>query len=494
MKRDRREIKKSLGQHYLIDKHLLKKISDLVYKHHPKTIIEIGAGTGLLTQELLLKGGRVHAIEIEKKSLDELEKILSANEALKAVDLGEKLSLQHGDALTISHSKLIENLLKDSLLQSDTEVLQDAKEGTKDKQGTRDKQTTKTERQEKAEENTIEGSSANKQTTEDDQKTKSPTELRQELRQKIKENSIEEESKDKQKAEGATGYQRKIKGRKDLEDKKVTSNQQEVEEESKDKQSTKDHLKIEGSAIEKNSIGDQKNKQTIKNDAKLQQGVEGTKLQQEAKARQEKFPPIAKDFPPTAMAFSPMAICGNLPYNIAARLIVKLLEEIDDLFSTTKEIFLEEQKFHLVFLIQKEVARRMLTPEQKRELKSKEKRSLISYLIAWYGKAKIHFDIKPNSFFPAPKVMSSVIEISINAKPMGEKEDYFFYKKCIKAAFQSRRKTLGNSLMLSLPEYAEALKIFFSKNPMLKKKRADDLTVEEYLKLAACVKENGSDR
>lgn len=480
MKRDRREIKKSLGQHYLIDKHLLKKISDLVYKHHPKTIIEIGAGTGLLTQELLLKGGRVHAIEIEKKSLDELEKILSANEALKAVDLGKKLSLQHGDALTISHSKLIENLLKDSLLQSNTEVLQDAKEGTKDKQGTRDKQTIETERQEKAEENTIEGSSANKQTTENDQKTKK--------------NSIEEESKDKQKAEGATGYQRKIKGRKDLEDKKVTSNQQEVEEESKDKQSTKDHLKIEGSTIEENSIGDQKNKQTIKNDAKLQQGVDGAKLQQEAKARQEKFPPIAKDSPPTAMAFSPMAICGNLPYNIAARLIVKLLEEIDDLFSTTKEIFLEEQKFHLVFLIQKEVARRMLTPEQKLALKSKEKRSLISYLIAWYGKAKIHFDIKPNSFFPAPKVMSSVIEISINAKPMGEKEDYFFYKKCIKAAFQSRRKTLGNSLMLSLPEYAEALKDFFSKNPMLKKKRADDLTVEEYLKLAACVKENGSDK
>lgn len=479
MKRDRREIKKSLGQHYLIDKHLLKKISDLVYKHHPKTIIEIGAGTGLLTQELLLKGGRVHAIEIEKKSLDELEKILSANEALKAVDLGKKLSLQHGDALTISHSKLIENLLKDSLLQSNTEVLQDAKEGTKDKEGTRDKQTIETERQKKTEENTIEGSSANKQTTENDQKTKK--------------NSIEEESKDKQKAEGATGYQRKIKGRKDLEDKKVTSNQQEVEEDSKDKQSTKDHLKIEGSTIEENSIGDQKNKQTI--ETELQQGVDGeAKLRQEAKSRQEKIPPIAKDSPPTAMAFSPMAICGNLPYNIAARLIVKLLEEIDDLFSTTKEIFLEEQKFHLVFLIQKEVARRMLTPEQKRELKSKEKRSLISYLIAWYGKAKIHFDIKPNSFFPAPKVMSSVIEISINAKPMGEKEDYFFYKKCIKAAFQSRRKTLGNSLMLSLPEYAEALKDFFSKNPMLKKKRADDLTVEEYLKLTACVKENGSDR
>lgn len=456
MKRDRREIKKSLGQHYLIDKHLLKKISDLVYKHHPKTIIEIGAGTGLLTQELLLKGGRVHAIEIEKKSLDELEKILSANEALKAVDLGKKLSLQHGDALTISHSKLIENLLKDSLLQSDTEGPQNTEEGTKDKQGIRDKQTTETERQRKTEENTIEGNSANKQTTENDQKTKSPTELQQELRQKIKENSIEEDSKDKQ--------------------------------------STKDHLKIEGSTIEENSIGDQKNKQTIKNDAKLQQGVEGAELQQEVEARQEKFPPIAKDSPTTAMAFSPMAICGNLPYNIAARLIVKLLEEIDDLFSTTKEIFLEEQKIHLVFLIQKEVARRMLTPEQKRELKSKEKRSLISYLIAWYGKAKIHFDIKPNSFFPAPKVMSSVIEISINAKPMGEKEDYFFYKKCIKAAFQSRRKTLVNSLMLSLPEYAEALKDFFSKNPMLKKKRADDLTVEEYLKLAACVKENGSDK
>lgn len=345
MKRDKREIKKSLGQHYLIDKHLLKKISDLVYQNDPKIIIEIGAGTGLLTKELLLKGGRVHAIEIEKKSLDELKKILSSDKSLTDhVNLGKKLSLQHGDALRISHDQVIENLLKDSFPQN---------------------------------------------------LPKDP---------------------------------------------------------------------------QQNSLPDFPH--PPKNPPQNSQ---------------QDSPPI---FQPI---FQSMAICGNLPYNIAAKLIVKLLEEIDDFFERVGEnSSLKERNIQLVFLIQKEVAKRMLTEKIPTEnsKKSKEKKSLISYLISWYGKAKIHFDIKPNSFFPAPKVMSSVIEISINSKPISDKKNYFFYKKCIKAAFQNRRKTLSKSLSFSLPEYSNTLDYFFSKNPLLKKKRADDLTADDYLKLALHVKEN----
>ena len=46
--------KKSLGQNFLIDKNIIKKIIDLV-EIKDKNIIEIGPGKGALTNEILKK-------------------------------------------------------------------------------------------------------------------------------------------------------------------------------------------------------------------------------------------------------------------------------------------------------------------------------------------------------------------------------------------------------------------------------------------------------
>ena len=46
--------KKSLGQNFLIDKNIIRKIINLV-KLEKKNIIEIGAGHGALTDEILKK-------------------------------------------------------------------------------------------------------------------------------------------------------------------------------------------------------------------------------------------------------------------------------------------------------------------------------------------------------------------------------------------------------------------------------------------------------
>ena len=44
--------KKSLGQHYLIDKNIIRKIIDTV-KINNRDVIEIGPGRGALTEEIL---------------------------------------------------------------------------------------------------------------------------------------------------------------------------------------------------------------------------------------------------------------------------------------------------------------------------------------------------------------------------------------------------------------------------------------------------------
>ncbi|MDC3120773.1 16S rRNA (adenine(1518)-N(6)/adenine(1519)-N(6))-dimethyltransferase RsmA [Candidatus Pelagibacter sp.] len=83
--------KKSLGQNFLIDKNLLEKIVN-VCQIKEKNILEIGPGTGNLTNYILRKyPKKVIVIEKDKKLAEELEqifrdKITVRNEDILAVD------------------------------------------------------------------------------------------------------------------------------------------------------------------------------------------------------------------------------------------------------------------------------------------------------------------------------------------------------------------------------------------------------------------------
>ena len=60
--------KKSLGQNFLIDKNIIKKIIEIGNIDKKKTIIEIGAGYGSLTKELAsFNPKKIYAIEKDKK-------------------------------------------------------------------------------------------------------------------------------------------------------------------------------------------------------------------------------------------------------------------------------------------------------------------------------------------------------------------------------------------------------------------------------------------
>lgn len=58
--------KKSLGQHFLRDQNIARKIIDSITDHSRK-ILEIGPGEGILTDILIEKGYDVEAIEIDEK-------------------------------------------------------------------------------------------------------------------------------------------------------------------------------------------------------------------------------------------------------------------------------------------------------------------------------------------------------------------------------------------------------------------------------------------
>ena len=66
--------KKSLGQNFLVDENVARKIVNAVDPQPSDHIVEIGPGAGVLTKYLIAAGSRVHAIEIDARLIADLQK------------------------------------------------------------------------------------------------------------------------------------------------------------------------------------------------------------------------------------------------------------------------------------------------------------------------------------------------------------------------------------------------------------------------------------
>jgi len=83
--------KKKLGQHFLTDLNIAKKIADLLDYCTHQNILEIGPGTGVLTQYLVHKTAALHLIEVDEESIHFLKKKYNS----------EVLNLIQGDFLKL---------------------------------------------------------------------------------------------------------------------------------------------------------------------------------------------------------------------------------------------------------------------------------------------------------------------------------------------------------------------------------------------------------
>jgi 16S rRNA (adenine1518-N6/adenine1519-N6)-dimethyltransferase len=100
---------KSFGQNFLIDRSVLNKIIDASTIEADDEILEVGAGTGVLTRELARHARRVVAVEIERDMLTLLEETTSSytNVELVARNL---LQLDPGELFAQRSYKLVANL------------------------------------------------------------------------------------------------------------------------------------------------------------------------------------------------------------------------------------------------------------------------------------------------------------------------------------------------------------------------------------------------
>ena len=104
------EFKKSLGQNFLIDDNIKRKIVESSNVNEDSIIIEVGPGSGAITKLLVKKGVPVVAFEIDTRLKEELSKIESDNleviyEDFLKVNLKEALK-----SYKYKHISLIANL------------------------------------------------------------------------------------------------------------------------------------------------------------------------------------------------------------------------------------------------------------------------------------------------------------------------------------------------------------------------------------------------
>jgi 16S rRNA (adenine1518-N6/adenine1519-N6)-dimethyltransferase len=103
--------KKSLGQNFLTDPEIARRIVDNVSPRETDAVVEIGPGTGALTRLLVRGSGSVTAIEIDQHLAEELRRSLKS----------ENLSILHSDALRHDWVDLI-NRVKSKHLSAGSDV------------------------------------------------------------------------------------------------------------------------------------------------------------------------------------------------------------------------------------------------------------------------------------------------------------------------------------------------------------------------------------
>ncbi|MEK6703752.1 MAG: 16S rRNA (adenine(1518)-N(6)/adenine(1519)-N(6))-dimethyltransferase RsmA [Planctomycetota bacterium] len=107
--------KKSLGQNFLIDHNLIRKLVDAASVHTGDLVLEVGPGTGALTDELVARGCRVIACELDEGLASLIEERFAANPNVTVIQgdcLESKRELSRAAAAALGSRpfKLIANL------------------------------------------------------------------------------------------------------------------------------------------------------------------------------------------------------------------------------------------------------------------------------------------------------------------------------------------------------------------------------------------------
>ena len=159
---------------------------------------------------------------------------------------------------------------------------------------------------------------------------------------------------------------------------------------------------------------------------------------------------------------APTALVSNLPYNVAATIILAFMQGMPDLRRA-------------VVMVQAEVADRICAAPGSRTY------GAYTAKLALLGRVTGRFEVGPGNFMPPPHVNSAVVRI--DRAPLVTPELVAPVSAVIDAAFAQRRKTIRNSMSASGYDKG-ALDAAFAACGIAPSCRAETLAPEDFVRLA----------
>jgi len=168
---------------------------------------------------------------------------------------------------------------------------------------------------------------------------------------------------------------------------------------------------------------------------------------------------------PASSGVRKMKLAGNLPYSISTPVLFRIFEWREH-FST------------LVLMLQKEVADRMASGPGTKEYGS------LSVWCRVHGRITEKVSVSPEAFFPRPKVRSTILKFELYDQPLVKAEESQALRGLVRAAFNQRRKTLGNALSAWLPGGRGEIERLLRSVDVDPKRRGETLRIDEFINLA----------
>lgn len=163
-----------------------------------------------------------------------------------------------------------------------------------------------------------------------------------------------------------------------------------------------------------------------------------------------------------------VVVCANLPYYITSPVIMRVLESRLPVSAMT-------------VMVQKEAADRICAKPGTRDC------GAISCAVSYYSEPKLLFRVGRGSFMPSPNVDSAVIRLDVKPHSGKTSEEEKLLFRIIRAAFSQRRKQIANPLSAELGISKSGLSELMQSCGIKPTARAEELTLEDFERLAAAV-------
>jgi 16S rRNA (adenine1518-N6/adenine1519-N6)-dimethyltransferase len=160
-----------------------------------------------------------------------------------------------------------------------------------------------------------------------------------------------------------------------------------------------------------------------------------------------------------------LIVIGNIPYHISTLIIERLVENKSHI-----------QK--IVLMTQKEYAEKLMLYEKGN--------SKLSYFAGLHFEVEMLFIVPRTVFKPMPGVDSAIVKLTPRFDLEGQIKNKELYQKLLEAAFFSKRKKIRNNFERSSHLFGgkENIKLIEEKSGISFDKRAEHLTLEEYIRLS----------